>query len=709
MATSGLYGNSGTGSLIAQPGSETSGLYGNTVNFGGTVFEWFIFRESSTQPATPTGGSWNFVTNVGTPPAGWTASPPTAPTNEIWVSIAFINSRVPATIVWSTPGLLGVVPSTTVGATTTGAAGSSASVTNSGTLIDPILNFTIPQGATGATGATGPQGPQGNTGSAATIAAGTTTTGAAGSNASVVNSGTSSAAVFDFTIPRGNTGATGATGTAATITAGTTTTTAPGTNATVTNSGTSAAAIFDFGIPRGAGVVAGGTAGQYLAKASSTDYDTVWSTITGTLAYQGVWNASTNTPTLTSSVGTNGYYYVVSVAGSTNLNGVTDWQVGDWAIFNGSIWQKLDQTDLVTSVAGRTGAVVLANTDISGLGTMSTQNANSVAITGGTINGTTIGATTAATGAFTTVTASTSLTTPTVQAANSGGLSLKNSAGTTQLSMGGGGGDNLSLNVSTNINGTNAQIDISPTGTGHVHIKPTGVNSIEIAPTSVGKMDNMTIGSITPAAGTFTALTATGTTTLANGAILGTPASGTVTNLTGTASININGTVGATTASTGAFTTLTASADSTFSSTGALTISKGTTGQRPTATSGMLRFNTTSTEFEGYNGTTWASVGGAALSNDTSTATNVFPLFANATTGTASTLFTSNAKLLYKPSTGDLSATAMVSNNGITINADSVASNYTIQTGNNGFSVGPLTINNGVTITISSGQRHVII
>ena len=51
----------------------------------------------------------------------------------------------------------------------------------------------------------------------------------------------------------------------------------------------------------------------------------------------------------------------------------------------------------------------------------------------------------------------------------------------------------------------------------------------------------------------------------------------------------------------------------------------------------------------------------------------------------------------------------MVSNNGITINATTVASNYTIQTGNNGFSVGPLTVNSGVTITISSGQRHVII
>jgi hypothetical protein len=94
-----------------------------------------------------------------------------------------------------------------------------------------------------------------------------------------------------------------------------------------------------------------------LTKASGTDYDTSWTTITGTLSYQGTWNASTNSPTLTSSVGTNGYYYVVSTSGSTNLNGVTDWVIGDWAIFNGSTWQKLDQTNLVTSVNGQTGAV----------------------------------------------------------------------------------------------------------------------------------------------------------------------------------------------------------------------------------------------------------------------------------------------------------------------------------------------------------------
>ena len=89
-------------------------------------------------------------------------------------------------------------------------------------------------------------------------------------------------------------------------------------------------------------------------------------TITGGLNYQGSWNASTNTPTLVSSTGVNGYYYIVSVAGSTNLDGVTDWQVGDWAIFNGSTWQKIDQTNLVSSVNGQVGVVSIAYADIAG-------------------------------------------------------------------------------------------------------------------------------------------------------------------------------------------------------------------------------------------------------------------------------------------------------------------------------------------------------
>ena len=159
----------------------------------------------------------------------------------------------------------------------------------------------------------------------------------------------------------------------------------------------------------------------------------------GALNYKGTWDASTNTPTLVSSVGTKGDYYVVSVAGNTNLNGTTLWGVGDMAVFNGSIWQKTDggDTSIVTSltvtsltgymyanntspatasttipVASVTGAV--ANTvnvlaggllsgggaltsnvtisltsvpsgNVTGLGTMATQNANAVAITGGSV------------------------------------------------------------------------------------------------------------------------------------------------------------------------------------------------------------------------------------------------------------------------------------------------------------------------------------
>jgi hypothetical protein len=127
-----------------------------------------------------------------------------------------------------------------------------------------------------------------------------------------------------------------------------------------------------------------------------------------------------------------------------------------------------------------------------GLGTMAEQNANAVAITGGTAT-------------------LTSVTTPIVQATNSAGLTLRNSAGTTQISMGGGGGDNVTIAVPTNINGANAQIDISPTGTGHVHIKPTGSGSLEIAPTNVGTIDNMTIGATTARNASVVDLSVTGT------------------------------------------------------------------------------------------------------------------------------------------------------------------------------------------------------
>jgi hypothetical protein len=86
--------------------------------------------------------------------------------------------------------------------------------------------------------------------------------------------------------------------------------------------------------------------------------------VLGALKYQGTWNASTNTPTLASGVGVQGYYYVVSVAGTTNLDGINSWAVGDWAIYSGTAWQKIDNTDAVTSVNTYTGTVVLTATDV---------------------------------------------------------------------------------------------------------------------------------------------------------------------------------------------------------------------------------------------------------------------------------------------------------------------------------------------------------
>ena len=145
-----------------------------------------------------------------------------------------------------------------------------------------------------------------------------------------------------------------------------------------------------------------------------------------------------------------------------------------------------------------------------------------------------------------------------------------------------------------------------------------------------------------------------------------------------------------------------------INSTGSLTLPVGTTGQRPSPTTGMLRYNSTSTSFEGYNGTAWSSVGGATISNDTTTATFEYPLFAAATSGTALTVYTGNANLLYKPSTGEFQAAELAANNGLILNNATVSASYTIASGYNASSVGPMTINSGITVTISSGQRWLV-
>lgn len=90
----------------------------------------------------------------------------------------------------------------------------------------------------------------------------------------------------------------------------------------------------------------------------------------GALNYKGTWNATTNTPTLASGAGTKGDYYVVSVAGTTTLDGISNWGIGDWAVFNGSVWQRVEGgADLngvnlsvtgTTTLSGLTASTALA-------------------------------------------------------------------------------------------------------------------------------------------------------------------------------------------------------------------------------------------------------------------------------------------------------------------------------------------------------------
>ena len=172
-------------------------------------------------------------------------------------------------------------------------------------------------------------------------------------------------------------------------------------------------------------------------------------------------------------------------------------------------------------------------------------------------------------------------------------------------------------------------------------------------------------------------------------------------NTTGTAS-NVTGTVAIANGGTGQTTAAAAfNALSPVTSTGDLIIGNGTNSATRLAI-GANSYVLTS------NGTTatWAVAtgSGATITNDTTTASNLYPLFAAATSGALANVYTSNPNYLYKPSTGELTAIAHVSSNGIQVNATTVATSYTIATGNNGLSAGPVSVNSGISVTVSSGS-----
>jgi hypothetical protein len=448
--------------------------------------------------------------------------------------------------------------------------------------------------------------------------------------------------------------------------------------------------------------------------------------VLGALSYQGTWNASTNTPTLTSSTGTKGYYYVVSVAGNTNLDGITDWLVGDWAVYNGTVWQKVDNTETVTSVNGQTGAVVLTTTNIAegtneyfttararnslsagtginyststgvitnslpdqtvvlnagtGISTSGTYPnftiTNTSPSAGGDVVGpasstdnaiarfdtttgkllqnsvVTVGDTGVVTG-VTELTASTKVVSPHFDAQNSAGGQLRNASGTPQIQWGGGGGNNVSVDVAINLNPANSQVDLSPTGTGTVRINPA----------TAGTMNNMVIGGVTPLAITGTTITATSF--VGSGASL----TNVVNSLTASTGISVSG-------STGAVTVTNTAPDQTVA------ISAGTgisvTGTYPnftvTNTAPDVPFTYTSTYIPFGQGTTTPNQSANLTFDGTS-----------------------------------LTAPVQRASNGIVTNSKTIGTSFTIPATDNAMSSGPVTLSAGVTVTVSSGSRWVVL
>jgi molybdopterin biosynthesis enzyme MoaB len=178
-------------------------------------------------------------------------------------------------------------------------------------------------------------------------------------------------------------------------------------------------------------------------------------------------------------------------------------------------------------------------------------------------------------------------------------------------------------------------------------------------------------------------------------------------NTTGTAS-NVTGTVAIANGGTGQTTKVAAfDALSPASTKGDLIAFDGTDNVRlPVGADGLvLQADSTQT-----TGLKWAAAGssGATISNDTTTATNVYPTFVATTSGTLSTINTSNAKLLYKPSTGELTSEHFIAGNGIFVNNLTIDVSYTIAAGTSGMSAGPVTVASGTTVTVASGSRWVV-
>lgn len=361
--------------------------------------------------------------------------------------------------------------------------------------------------------------------------------------------------------------------------------------------------------------------------------------------------------------------------------------------------------------------IAIANTQVSGLGTMSTQNANSVTITGGTLDSVTIGGTTAGAITGTTITANTQFTgagtglTGTASSLSIGGNAATATSATTATNIAGGATGSLPYQTATGATGmlaagtdgyvlklasgvptwaagaSGSVTSVSGTGT---------VSGITLSGT-VTSSGNLTLGgtldlSTPPAIGGTTPNTITGTTITANTKFVGAyfdasgSGGGALRTLSGTSCLQWGAANAANLTLDGAFNMNPANFNISIAptGTGTLTVNPATAGTMnnmaiggttPAAGAFTTLSATSTVSANGSVGTsgqvlTSAGAGSpavwstptayATVTDDTTTNATRYPLFASVTTGNLTTEYVSSTKLKYNPSTGALTASQLI-------------------------------------------------
>jgi len=362
-------------------------------------------------------------------------------------------------------------------------------------------------------------------------------------------------------------------------------------------------------------------------------------------------------------------------------------------------------TGTVTSVGG-TGTV-------SGISLSGTVTSSGNLTLGGTLDLSAppaIGGTTANTIRGTVITATTNFVGPYFDAASSAGGALRNLSGTACLQWGAGGGGNLTVDVSANLNGANAAISLAPTGTGTVTINPA----------TASNMNNVAIGGTTPLAGTFTTLrfnstlSLNGSTGTANYLLQSNGAS--APSWVDPATLTVSAASTATTATTATNATNIAITDDTTTATSVYpTWVTTTTGNLPAKTSSTkLSFvpstgRLTATSYAGDGSALTGIVSGATITPTTTNAT-YYIVGTTLTSGNLTTAsISTTSPVSYNASTGTLSAPVHYASQGFQTNANANTVSYTVPASTNAMTVGPYTIASSTTVTVSSGSRWVIL